>query len=158
MENTKVQYTNLLHDKFDHIVKLYTLLQNTPRTYGTGEKLTTAEIFLIENIGDNKESLSVTDLAKHMGITKGAISQRLKKLEIKGLTFKEEDQLNISRSIVRLTSKGKMAYYAHKHWHETMDGGYKDYYMNLPEEKILFLIEFLDKLEDLLKGAISEGM
>lgn len=86
-----------------------------------------------------------------MGITKGAVSQNLKKMEKKGLTIKIEDPQNSSRSIVKLTAKGKIAYYAHKHWHETMDGGFKNYFMTLSEEKVDFLLDFIDKAEDVIK-------
>ena len=54
-----------------------------------------------------------------------------------------------------LTSKGKAAYYAHKHWHETIDGGYEAYYRRLEEDKIVFLLEFLTKVEDFLQRAIT---
>jgi len=56
---------------------------------------------------------------------------------------------------VKLTSKGKTAYYAHKHWHETMDGGFKAFFQNLEKERVDFLIEFLEKLETFLKRALA---
>jgi hypothetical protein len=73
------------------------------------------------------------------------------------LTIKEEDPENLSRSIVRLTSKGKAAYYAHRHWHETMDGGFKEYTMNLEEEKIAFLLEFMTRVEDFFNRILDTG-
>jgi DNA-binding MarR family transcriptional regulator len=146
--------THRLTEQFYTLVKLVEKLEKTPRRFGTHEPLTSAEIHLIEIIGDNNELLSVTDLSKLLGITKGAVSQNLKKLEKKGFTEKNEDPQNISRSIVKLTSKGKTAYYAHKHWHETMDGGFKDYFMSLSQDRIDFLVEFLAKVEDFLKRAM----
>jgi DNA-binding MarR family transcriptional regulator len=95
--------------------------------------------------------LSVTDIAEILGITKGAVSQTLKKLEKKGLVIKAADPLNQSRLLVDLTAKGKVAYYAHEHWHETMDGGFRDYFMSLPEDKLRFLDDFLLRLEVFLK-------
>ena len=129
-------------------------LKQTPRPFGTDERLTSSEIHLIEIIGDNDEVLSVTDLSKVLGVTKGAVSQNLKRTENKGLTLKIEDPQNSSRSIVKLTSKGKTAYFAHKHWHETMDGGFKEFFLNLKPERIDFLIDFLAKLETFLKKAL----
>jgi len=76
-------------------------------------------------------------------------------MEKKGLTLKKQDQDNISRSIVKLTSKGKIAYFAHKHWHETMDGGFKEYFINTSQDKIDFLLEFMSKVEDFLKRAMK---
>ncbi len=76
-------------------------------------------------------------------------------MEKRGLTTKIQDPQNSSRSIVKLTSKGKTAYYAHKHWHETMDGGFKAYFMKLSEEKVDFLLDFIEKAEDFTKRAIQ---
>jgi DNA-binding MarR family transcriptional regulator len=77
--------------------------------------------------------------------------QTLKKLEQNGLVAKNADPLNQSRLLVGLTAKGKVAYYSHEHWHETMDGGFRDYFMSLPEDKLRFLDEFLSKVEEFLK-------
>lgn len=144
---------HLIHERFKTVVDLAVKLEQTPRPFGTDERLTSTEIHLIELIGDHLETFSVTDLSKTLGVTKGAVSQNLKKTEAKGLTSKISDPDNSSRTIVKLTSKGKTAYFAHKHWHETMDGGFRDYFMNLDRDKIDFLLEFLDKLEIFLKRA-----
>ena len=144
---------HLIHERFKTVVDLAVKMEQTPRPFGTDERLTSTEIHLIELIGDHLETLSVTDLSKTLGVTKGAVSQNLKKTEAKGLTSKIIDPDNSSRTIVKLTSKGKTAYFAHKHWHETMDGGFRDYFMNLDRDKIDFLLEFLDKLEIFLKRA-----
>ena len=146
---------HMVHERFKSIVALAVQLEQVPRCFGTEERLTSAEIHLVEIVGDYGESSSVTDLAKILGVTKGAVSQNLKRLEKKGLTLKIVDPQNSSRSIVQLTSKGKTAYYAHKHWHETMDGGFQEYFMNLDKSRIDFLIEFLDNLEVFLKRALS---
>lgn len=142
-----VNRINQLHEKFVAIVKLADRFEKLPRRFGTEELLTSSEIHLVEVIGDNTESYSVTDLAGILGVTKGAVSQNLKRLEKKGLTMKQTDPKNRSRAIVGLTSKGKAAYYAHQHWHETLDGGFKEYYLQLDKDKIDFLLEFLDRLE-----------
>jgi len=84
-----------------------------------------------------------------------AISQNLKRLEKKQLILKQEDPHNVSRSIVKLTSKGKTAYYAHRHWHETMDGGFKAYFIKLDQDRIDFLIEFMSRVEDFLKRTLQ---
>ena len=131
--------------QFYRLVKLANQLEKTPRRFGTEEPLSGAEIHLIELIGDHDERLGVTDLSRLLGITKGAVSQNLKRFEIKGLISKNVDPQNLSRLNVRLTFKGKTAYFAHKHWHETMDGGFKAYFLGLNHEKLDFLIEFMDK-------------
>lgn len=139
---------HLLHDRFKKIVDLFIKLEQKPRRYGTVELLTQTQIHLIELIGDSNESLSVTDLSLRQGVTKGAVSQNIKRLEQKGLAYKEEDPKNISRIFIRLTNKGKTAHYAHKLWHEKADGGFKKYFSEMKKDKIDFLLQAFDKVED----------
>jgi DNA-binding MarR family transcriptional regulator len=136
--------------KFAELAELWLKIDKKPRQFGTDQDLYRAEVQLIEVLG-RSDRLSVTDIAEILGITKGAVSQTLKKLEKKGLVTKNSDPLNQSRLLVDLTAKGKVAYYAHEHWHETMDGGFRDYFMSLPEAKLRFLDEFLLRLEVFLK-------
>lgn len=152
MQDSKIHF---LHERFNNLVKLAAQLEKTPRRFGTDEPLSSREIHIIEASGDNGEIFSVTDLARLLGITKGAVSQNLKKMEKRELTTKIQDPQNNSRSIVKLTSKGKTAYYAHKHWHETMDGGFKAYFIELSEEKVDFMLDFIDKAEDFIKRAMQ---
>ena len=149
MKNDNVTPYSIV-SKFSRIVKLWQELERQPKKFGIDEDLHRSEIHVIEVVGDNGGP-GVTDIAETMGITKGAVSQTLKKLENKGLIAKEPDPGNRSRLAVKLTSKGKVAYYAHAHWHETMDDGFKAYCYNLSGDKMLFLDEFLTRVEAFLK-------
>jgi DNA-binding MarR family transcriptional regulator len=132
-------------------------MEKTHKSFGTGEMISHSEIHLIEIIGDTQD-LSVTDLSRHMGITKGAVSQSLKRLEKKGFTTKQTDPENLSRTIVMLTSKGQTAYWSHKHWHETMDGGFLKYLDELDDESFEIILDFLVKVESFYKLRLdSEG-
>jgi DNA-binding MarR family transcriptional regulator len=136
--------------KFSRVAKIWRQLEYKARQFGTGEDLSGPEIHLIEVVGQH-EGLSVTNLAGLLGVTKGAVSHTLKKLESKGIVSKEPDPSNTSRATVSLTTKGRVAYYAHLHWHETMDGGFREYLFALSEEKIKFMDEFLSILEQFLR-------
>ena len=149
----KESNAHIITEQFYRLVKLANQLEKSSRRFGTDELLNSREIHLVELIGDNDERLSVTDLSRLLGITKGAVSQNIKKLENKGLVYKEEDPENLSRMMVKLSSKGKIAYFAHKHWHETMDGGFKEYFMSLHQDKIDFLMEFMQKVGFFLERA-----
>lgn len=135
-------------------MRLARQLDTQPKRFGTEELLSHSEIHLIEIIGDNPD-LSVTDISKVLGITKGGVSQNLKRLEKKGFSIKETDPENLSRSLVKLTSKGKTAYYAHKHWHETMDGGFSAYMDNMSEQELGIIINFLNKVEVFLERRLE---
>jgi len=144
--------TNLprhLVEKFMGIVRRTAELENRPWHFGTTETLYRSEIFLLELIGD-QEGIGVTEAANLLGITKGAVSQTLKKLDAKGLMEKLSDPINSLKACLYLTNKGKSAFYAHKHWHETMDGGFKDYFSRLSQENISFLEDFLNQLDAFL--------
>lgn len=144
-----------LQEKFKRIVELANEADKAPRAYGTEYPMTNSEIHLIELIGDNGATLSVTDLAKITGVTKGAVSQTLKKLENKGFIIKQIDPSNLSRVIIDLTSRGKTAYYSHRDWHETMDGGVKKYFTGLSDEELDFLYKTLDTIETFFKKAVE---
>ena len=82
--------------------------QKRPRKYGLEELLYQSEIHTIMLIGKNK-GLGVTELAAKAGITKGAISQMVNKLETKGLIKKYTNPENNAKVVVELTNKGKVA-------------------------------------------------
>jgi DNA-binding MarR family transcriptional regulator len=133
--------------QFIELVKLMNRLEKEPRHYGTAEQFTSREIHLVEMIG-MAGGISVTELAKRLGVTKGAISQSLKRLDQRGLIRKQADQSNLSRARIDLTIKGKIAYTAHRSWHDTMDGGFSRYFEALNADQIAFLQEFLGKTRD----------
>ncbi|MCG8619075.1 MAG: MarR family transcriptional regulator [Desulfobacterales bacterium] len=143
-----------IHGKFESIMGLTLKLEKTPKRYGTDHNLSHSEIHLIEIIGDSPAQ-GVTDLSRLIGVTKGAISQSLKRLEKKGLTDKTPDPENLSRSLVTLTAKGQVAYWAHKHWHETMDGGFSRYLETINERDITVILDFLTRVEDFLVRRIE---
>ena len=125
-----------------------------PRRWGTDETLSSTEIRLVEIIWDGSAAHSVTDLGHLLGVTKGAVSQTLKRLESKGPAQKSPAPENASRSRVVLTEKGRIAHTAHHRWHDTMDGGSKACFNHLEAEKLYFLLEFLDRVEDFLLRAL----
>jgi DNA-binding MarR family transcriptional regulator len=146
----------LIHGRFERIMALSLKLEQTPKKFGTDEYLSHREIHLIELIG-NDETLSVTDIAELTGVTKGAISQNLKKLENKGLSLKITDPANLSRSIVQLSAKGKVAFETHHQWHKTMDGGFAEYFKQLSKSETAIIVDFMGKFENFLERAIESN-
>jgi len=129
------------------VFKLAMELETKPKRYGTDVLITGAEIHLLEIIGNIDDS-SVTNIAKRAEVTKGAVSQKMQKLEKKGLIYKETAPDNLSKFSIKLTSKGQTAFFAHKHWHETMDGGFSEYYDSLSKNDSEIIYKFLTKIED----------
>lgn len=142
------------HGKVQSVLKLAGQLEKKPRKFGTDDLLSSSEIHLIEIVG-SIEGLSVTDIGKKLGVTKGAISQLLKKLEVRGYSIKTVDPENQSRSIVHLTDKGRKAFLAHKKWHEEMDGGFEQYISELKDNELEVIINFMENVESFFEKRLK---
>lgn len=101
------------------VIHSFNRLDGKARSFGTDRPLYLSEIHLIAYIYDLPES-SVTDVAKGLGITKGAVSQLLKKLVNRGYVIKEYDPANRSRCLLSLTEKGATAARAHLDFHDLL--------------------------------------
>ncbi len=138
---TKISYT---------ILRLATKLfevDNKTRYYGMAQQLFEAEIHMIKAIKEN-EGIHVTGLADLLGVTKGAVSQIIMKLERKDMIIKDKDVSNQSRLVLRLTPKGEVAYVNHEKLHEKFDDITDEFLSNAKEENVTFLRNFLSYLEN----------
>lgn len=102
--NSELQY---LIDQFLKILHLYSVISRRPVDYGTGDLLYFTEIHTITTIGKNKE-INLIRLAEKMGVTRGAISQTIRKLVSKNLVLKTN--ANRKEFSLRLSDKGQVAY------------------------------------------------
>jgi DNA-binding MarR family transcriptional regulator len=100
MDN-ELQY---LIDQFLKILNLYSVIGRKPNDYGTGDLLYFTEIHTISMVGKNKE-VNMTQLADIMGVTKGAISQTIRKLVNKNFIIKSNTR-NRKEISLRLSEKG----------------------------------------------------
>lgn len=123
--------------------------QKRPRQYGIAEKLYPAEIHTLMMIGTH-EKVHVSELARFLGVTRGAVSQMIDKLNKKGLIDKKTDPENATRVLLSLTNKGKVAYFAHQQFHEETDAPLFEYIDGLSNERYAFAQDFLQKLEDMV--------
>ncbi len=97
-----------LVDQFLGILHLYSVISRRPVDYGTGDLLYFTEIHTITILGKNRE-MNMTRLAEKMGVTRGAISQTIRKLVNKNLVVKLNTN-NKKEFNLRLTEKGQIAY------------------------------------------------
>lgn len=74
-----------------------------------GISLYPSEIHLLLVIKNDIDS-NATKIAKQLGLTKGAVSQTLSRLEKKGIIFKTKDPYNKNELNLSLTDFGKEAY------------------------------------------------
>lgn len=97
-----------LIDQFLKILHLYSIIGRKPKDYGTGDLLYFTEIHTITMVGKNME-INMTRLAEIMGVTKGAISQTIRKLVNKNYILKS-NSTNRKEVNLRLSEKGKLVY------------------------------------------------
>jgi DNA-binding MarR family transcriptional regulator len=138
---TKTSYT------FLRIASKISELDKKTRHYGTDQALYNAEIHMIKCIKEN-EGIHVIGLADMLGVTKGAVSHILIKLEHKGMVIKDTDPRNLSRLMLRLTAKGETAYLHHEKLHQKYEAFFNAVLKNTTEENRAFLKSFLNSLEE----------
>lgn len=116
------------------------------RTFGTDHELFLAEIHLIDFIG-RSEDCCISDIAKSLHVTKGAVSQMVKKLERKGYLAKAGDPENRVRVIVQLTQKGGRAFREHCRYHRELDEKISAVLKDYDEGQQLTIERFLRQIQ-----------
>lgn len=137
----KISYTLL------RVVSKLSKLDKRTRCYGTDKQLFEAEIHMIKAIKENT-GIHVTGLAELLGVTKGAVSQIIMKLEKKDMIIKETDSSNLSRLVLQLSAKGETAYLNHEKMHGEFDDMVNKILEEATEENKIFLKNFLIALEE----------
>ncbi len=145
-ELSKENISNILWDVF----KTFARQDRKNRDYGVEDPLFHSEIYTLNEIREH-EGIHITALAERCGVTKGAISQVLKKLEQKGLVTKEKDIRNQSRLILKLTPKGEIAYSRHLDYQKQFKKKVVRVLRDAPDEKVQFIKDFFINLEKQLE-------
>ena len=91
---------------FFRVVNKYNALEKIPVKHGSGHDLYHSERHMLDRLGDNPD-LNMSELAAQAGVTKGAISQIVKKLEGKGLVQRRKSAANDKEIFVELTETGR---------------------------------------------------
>lgn len=134
---------------YDNICKQFMYLteklsQTKRKSYnfGDGIDLYKSEIHTIDIIG-HYHGIHVSEIARKFGVTKGAVSQILMKLEKKELIEKSPDKTNNTRVLINLTDKGRFVYNKHIEMHEIQDKKLFNYLSTLNEHDMQVIMSFL---------------
>jgi DNA-binding MarR family transcriptional regulator len=105
---------------FQKILQAYSVIERKPKDFGTGDLLFVSEIHSIAIIGANPE-INATQLADSMGVTKGAISQIVKRLLFKRYIVKYN---NKNKKVINLSlsDKGFQIFQAHEAFEKRIFG------------------------------------
>ncbi|MCD2348038.1 MarR family transcriptional regulator [Clostridium guangxiense] len=82
-----------------------------------------------------------------MNITRGAVSQTIKRLEAKGFICKEACEDNSCKLFIKLTEKGEIAYSNHKKYHEEYEHKIAEILKDSTTEDRKFLYEFFRRFK-----------
>lgn len=141
MEEIKNKKHKIAYESLDLAFALMELDKKT-RYYGTDVPIFHSEIHVIQAIAEHP-CIHVGGLADILGVTKGAVSEIIKKLERKALIIKEVDELNLSRYLLSLSKKGEKAHKIHMHYHAILNGVVENELQNATESELNFLSSFL---------------
>ena len=110
-------------------------------------RIMNAEMQLIRLIG-NEDGINVGNAAKTLGVTKGAVSQTLSRLDKKGMVIREQDPENASRLRLHLTEKGLQVHEAHERYHEELNHLEQELLSQGSEESRAFLAHYLRTISE----------
>ncbi|CUH95972.1 hypothetical protein P22_2060 [Propionispora sp. 2/2-37] len=123
--------------------------------FDTDTLLYHSEIHMVQFIKENQE-LHLAAIARRLGVTRGAVSQMIMRLEKKGVVSKEADPGNSRKVILRLTPRGETAYRGHKRNHDSYNAVVSKLLENASQAELNFLKDFLEKYEQSLHKTSSQ--
>ncbi len=97
---------NELVNLFQSILHVYSIIERQPRDFGIGYTVHLSELQTVSSIGEHPD-VNMTQLAEIMGVTRGAISQTVRKLVTKKLVSRTNER-NHKEINLKLTSLGEM--------------------------------------------------
>jgi DNA-binding MarR family transcriptional regulator len=116
---TKDGLVNQCFGQFVRILNTFKEAEKLSRDYGTGELLYPSEVHTIEAIGNNP-GCNISDLARLMGITRGAVQKLSAKLGKKGYIHRFMSSKDNKRIYLELTDKGRASFDGHHDFHRKM--------------------------------------
>lgn len=150
----KMDTYNTLIQTFFNVQSKFSRFERSPRDFGTSELLYPLEIHIIDAIGQNNE-IKMTDLAEKMEITKGAVSQVIKKLVKKGYVIKFKDEGNSKNFHLKLRNKGEIVFREHRLIADKIIEKIGAVLKQIPEKEIAILDEGFKMVESELNKLLK---
>jgi DNA-binding MarR family transcriptional regulator len=111
--------------------------------YCPGVSLYPNEIHTVEYIAESSTT-NMTDIANRMGITKGAVTKMVAKLEEQGLLVRYKYRPSQKEIYVHLTELGVSAYEGHKAYHAVMRQQLSSSFDGLDRDHQQTILDFLE--------------
>jgi DNA-binding MarR family transcriptional regulator len=127
--------------------------------YGTDVMIHGSEIHMVCHIKRNP-GCYVSSIARSIQVTRGAVSQIVKKLEQKGLVRKVAQPENLKQRVLVLTEKGETAYSGHQRLHQRFSESLEELLIPYTDDQFHLITRFMKDLEgsiDLLTRDLYTG-
>ncbi len=134
---------------FIRAVRKYNSLEKAPHRTKSKQALYHSERHMLDRIGE-KPGMNITDFARELGVTKGAVSQVVKKLETKGVIRRCKSEDNAKEVFLELTEAGRAVYLAHKETNEETIKPLVTELSKYPDDKVRFLISMFRWIDGFL--------
>lgn len=134
---------------FIRLANKYKAMEKIPLDFGAGAHLYHSEMHLIDQIGDHP-GMNITELAELAGVTKGAISQTVKKLESKGVVTRYKGTENEKEIFLKFTTIGKEIYNKHKEIDKEAIIPLCEELRKYSDDKVYFLVEMFKWIDAFL--------
>ncbi len=141
-------------ESFLRMVNKYNAMEKYPLSFGTEHKFYHSERHLLDIVGKNLK-MNISEFARFNGVTKGAVSQSVAKLESKGALRRYKEAGNDKEVFIELTDKGREIYEHHQQTNrntvEYIEKGRKAY----SDDNVEFLTTIFQWLEGYLDAGIE---
>lgn len=136
--------------------RTFTQYMSQKRHYGPEDALHMREAHFILALGPG-EGKAMSELARVLSVTKGAVSQTAGRLEKKGCILRRPDPGNRRLVIAVLTEKGEEFYQRHLEFdraeYAKMD---RDYLSRFSEEELRLILEYEERMTALFAEAVAK--
>jgi DNA-binding MarR family transcriptional regulator len=150
--------SNEIMELFIRIVNKYNGLEKIPVKHSPDLGLYHSERHMLDMVGDNPH-MNITELARASGVTKGAISQMVKKLETKGVIRRYKKAANDKEVFMELTETGQKICEERRRTNKETIRPLRELLELHSDENVAFLVqmfhwldEFLDRAPKMLKS------
>jgi DNA-binding MarR family transcriptional regulator len=142
-------FSREIPEQFERIINKYNSLQEAPFDYGCGVDLYPSEIHVIEAIGKHPDA-HMAEIARILGVTRGAIQQTGDRLVKKGLVEKFMDDNDRKKVYLELTAKGRAAFDGHDEYHAEESSRMEKLLGGLRPREAALLKRLLDEVESFM--------
>ena len=145
-----------LNDTLTRVIHRAVEVEQSPVDFGNGTILTASDIHLIDMAGRFPEE-NLKSLAERLGVTKGAISQMVSKLEGKGYFFRVKRDENKKNVFLELTPEGREIFSWHTELHNRLHQEFLFDVAQVSEQEIQATIGVLRRFEKMLVKSLEIG-